>query len=101
MNINIDGKIIASECAVFIDGKPEKQEEQPQPIIDTVVTTSEAEKNQLIADGYELVSEETKYYTKTGTKWKECDAGTYNRTAAARRKKETTYTLQKTIYPSS
>ena len=74
---------------------------QPEPIIDTVVTTSEAEKNQLIADGYELLSEETKYYIKIGGKFVETDLRTYNRTAANRRKKETTYTLQKTIYPSS
>ena len=101
MNIQVDGKTVVSECYVIIDGKPEKQEEQPQPIIDTVVTISEAEKNRLIADGYELVSEETKYYTKSGTKWVECNLVQYNRAASSRRMKETTYTLQKTIYPSS
>ena len=60
---------------------------------DTKTTTSETEKNNLVRDGYEIIS--TVFQIKSGTRWINTDEATYNRTASSRRRKQ--YTLRKTI----
>ena len=69
---------------------------------DTKTTTSETEKNNLVAQGYTVASTTTttKYYTlNRRNQWVETDLATYNRTASNKRKMETvtTYTLTKPI----
>ncbi len=67
---------------------------------DTRTTTSATEKNNLVNQGYTVVSTTTttKYYIRSGWNWVETDKATYNRTSSRNRKTETvtTYVLSKT-----
>ncbi len=71
---------------------------------DTKTTTSETEKNNLVAQGYTVTSTSTttKYYIRANIwtqQWTETNLATYNRTASNKRKMETvtTWTLSKPI----
>ncbi len=60
---------------------------------DTRTTTSETEKNSLVAKGYTIVS--TIFQRKYGSNWIDTDEATYNRTSKDKRRKK--YTLEKTL----